>query len=449
MLAVQVERCSSSTQGTAFWAMVVPLVSPTDLRATTRGPWLQRALLIGGGALVVRLAYWFAYLRHYVPQTDAAQYVRIAHNFAIGHGIADYYPQVQDHLRVHATAFRPPLYPALLGALFKLFGTHLAVAQAANAVLGAIVVVLADIVATRIAGPRAGLAASGIVALTPSLLANDLVPLSEPLSLVLFLLVLLLLIERRWVTAGFATGLLLLTRPSGPALLLAAGGWLVWKAGWKATLRFAATAMVTVAPWVVRNQIHMHAPVLITSNGFNVNAVYSSEALADGGFVDASIDPRFGWLRPVVDEPKWDQALLRHGLHGAVAHPASVVHVVALNVVHIAELLPGANRGPEQLDGRNLTFRVWTLPVFYLTTALGVLGLWRHRSNRLAVLLVVLAAVLVVPSILTVAVPRLRAPLDLALAIGAALCFLPVSPVTANGEAKGQDDPAEAALGGP
>lgn len=386
-------------------------------------PSLYRVLLIGGGALVVRLGYWFAFIRHYVPRADAAQYLRIAHNFAIGHGIADYYPQV----KIHPTAFRPPLYPALLGGLFKLFGTHLAVAQAANAVLGACVVILASIVATRIAGPRVGLAAAAVVALTPSLVANDLVPLSEPLSLVLFLSVVLLLFDRRWVAAGFASGLLMLTRPSGPALLAVAGVWLVSKAGWKAAFRLGAAAVVTVAPWVVRNQLRLHAPVLVTSNGFNVNAVYSPEALADQAFVDATVDPRFGWL-PAVDEAEWDRTLAHHGIYGARTHPAAAAQLVARNAGQMAELLPRYNRGAEWLDGRNLRLRALTLPIFYLTTIVGLLGVWRHRHNPDVILLVVLAAALVVPSVLTVTAPRLRAPLDLALAIAAALALVP--PIT-------------------
>ena len=386
------------------------------------GSGTHRVLLIGGGALVVRLAYWVAFMRHYVPQSDAAQYLRIAHNFATGHGIADYYPQVH----IHATAFRPPLYPALLGGLFKLFGTHLAVAQATNAVLGATVVVLADLVATRIAGPRAGLAAACVVALTPSLIPNDLVALSEPLSLVVFLVVVLLLFGRRWAAAGFATGLLLLTRPSAPALLATAGVWLLSRIGWKAALRFGAAAVVTVAPWVVRNQIRVHSPVLVTSNGFNLNAVYSPEALASQSFVDASVDPRFGWL-PAGDEAKWDRTLAQHGIYGARTHPAAVVRRVIRNAGQMAELLPGYNLGAERLDGRNLALRNVTLPVFYLTTVLGIIGLRRHRHSPDLVLLVLLAVVMVVPSTLTVSVPRLRAPLDLALAIAAALSFVKVA----------------------
>jgi 4-amino-4-deoxy-L-arabinose transferase-like glycosyltransferase len=377
-------------------------------------------LIVGGGALAVRLVYWAVLLRHYVPRSDAAQYLRIAHNFATGHGISDIYPEVV----LHATAFRPPLYPALLGLLFKAFGTYVFVAQAANAVIGALVVVLVDVLVTRIATPRAGLFAAAIVAITPSLVANDLVPLSEPLSLLIFLVAVILLLDKRWVPAGVATGLLLLTRPSGPALLAAGAVWLVSKVGWRAAVGFVVAAVVVVAPWIVRNQMQFRSPVLITSNGFNVNAVYSREALADRTFVDASTDPRFAWLYPkTINEAQWDRALLRHGAHGALTHPVEVARRVSLNTAQMIELWPQANRGAEFLDGRSVTFRMLTLPLFYLTAAVGIAGFRRHRGDRALKLLLVLALVLVVPSVLTVAAPRLRAPLDLVLAISTGICL--------------------------
>jgi 4-amino-4-deoxy-L-arabinose transferase-like glycosyltransferase len=380
---------------------------------------LGRLSLLGFGALAIRLAYWAIFVPHYVLRSDADQYVTIARNVASGWGIVDAYPQIFNH----ATAFRPPLYPVLLGELFRVFGPHVAVAQAANAVLGSLVVVLAYQLATRLAGPRAGLVAAVAVALSPSLLANDVVPLSEPLSLVLFLGVILLLLDRRSVVAGLAMGLLVLTRPSAPVLLAVAAIWLLCNVGWRAAFRFVFVASVVVAPWIVRNQIRLHTPVLVTSNGFNVAAMYSPEALSRGGFVDPVFDRQaFGWLRPAqFDEAKWDSLLLRRGIKGAVTHPVDVARIVGQNMVDLTEIRPDRNRGAEVLDGRNLGFRTVTLPFFYLTTILGLLGFWLHRRDSRVRLLFLLSSSVVALSVLTIAAPRLRAPMDLALAIGVGL----------------------------
>ncbi|MDQ6783521.1 MAG: hypothetical protein M3063_08785 [Actinomycetota bacterium] len=402
---------------------------------------LFRSAAVGAGAIAVEVVYWAAFLRHYQPQRDANQYFVMAGNVAAGRGVADSFLQPY----VHATAFRPPLYPALLGGLLHFVGPYLAVAQAANVLLGALVVILAERVTTKIAGRRAGLVAAIVVGLSPPLLANDAIPLSEPLGLVLFLVVVLFLVDERWIPAGLAAGLFLLTRPTGPALVLAAGIWVLHRAGWRALLHLLVTTSIVVAPWVVRNEVQLHTPSLVTSNGFNLTAMYSPEAMAHGGFVDPVLDPTFWWLRPArVGEANWDQTLLRRGLGGAVSHPGAVVATVFRNVGHLAELLP--NDSIDRGDGRNIRLRSAALPVFYLTAALGCLGFWRHRRRPGAVLLLGVAAAVVLPSALTVVAPRLRATIDLALAIGVGL--LVVAPNQAPSSAvSGESSPASGVQG--
>ena len=389
--------------------------------ATPRWPRpLVRSTVIGAGAIVIEVLYWATFLRHYQPQRDANQYFVMARNVAAGRGVADSFLQPY----VHATAFRPPLYPALLGGLFHIVGVHLAVAQAANVMLGAVVVVLAERLTTKIAGPAAGLGAAVAVGLCPSLLANDAVPLSEPLGLALFLLVLIFIADRRWIPAGVTVGLFVLTRPTGPALLAAAGIWVAVRVGWRSSLRLLFASAVVVTPWIARNEIQLHTASIVTSNGFNLSAMYSPEAIARGGFVDPVMDPAFAWLPPSqLGEATWDHVLLTRGLRGAITHPGVVIKTVARNVGHLSELLP--NDTVDRGDGRNIPFRSATLPAFYATSVLGFLGFCRHRRDPRTCLLLLLAAAVVLPSDLTVVAPRLRATMDLALAMGAGLLFTP------------------------
>ena len=130
---------------------------------------LRGAAAVFGVALLVRIAYVLVFLRNYHPQTDAQHYIDIATSIAHGNGFAAKYPYGFEH----ATAFRPPLYPLLLGTAFAIFGVHLAVAQALNVILGSGVVVLIAIVAARVGGRRAGLIAAGLATIYPPLLAND------------------------------------------------------------------------------------------------------------------------------------------------------------------------------------------------------------------------------------------------------------------------------------
>jgi hypothetical protein len=87
--------------------------------------------------LVVALAtrsFWVAYAPRdasRVPISDPAMYYRLAVGLAQGHGYVS--PWTGD-----ATAYYPPGYPMLVGALFRAFGVHISVAWGANVVLGAL-----------------------------------------------------------------------------------------------------------------------------------------------------------------------------------------------------------------------------------------------------------------------------------------------------------------------
>jgi hypothetical protein len=353
-----------------------------------------------------------------VPRRDADHYQTIASAVAHGHGIAASFPF--DYR--HATAFRPPLYPLLLGGLYRITGVRVGAGQLLNIVFGAAVVVLAAMIAAEIAGRRGGIAAGIAVAVYPPLFANDVVLLSESLSLALMLAMVLLLVRGRPAWAGLTCGLLVLTRPSAQLLVVALGAWVVWRFGWRAAARFAAVAIVVAVPWVVRNWLLVGSPTLVTSNGFNLVSVYSREAQASGGFADAVFDPRFRDLndrnRSEVD---LDRAYRDHALDAIRDDRILPLRVIRHNAARYFELRPDTNESAERDDGRNITLRNVTLALFYPVTIAGVVGLWRFRRRRGAELLLLLGAYFTVASVATVAVPRLRAPLDLAAAIGVGL----------------------------
>ena len=374
--------------------------------------------LLGGGAVGVRLLYLIAFAGDYKPRRDARHYHLIASAFANGHGISALYPFTY----LHPTAFRPPLYPAVLGAFYWVTGTHVGVGQVLNVFLGATVVLLAAMLGAHIAGYRAGVAAGIAVGIYPPLLANDVVLLSEPLSLVLLLAMTLLLVRGRPVWAGAACGLLVLTRPSAQLLVVVVGAWLVWRSGWRAAARFGVVSIVVVAPWVVRNWVLVGAPTIVTSNGFNLVSTYSDEALASKGFADAVFDGRFTRINLTHrNEVELDSAYREHALDDVRNRPTIPLLVVRHNVARYFDLRPDVNESAERSDGRDITVRNVTLPLVYLVTVAGIVGLVRARRRRGAELLLLEGAYFTVVSVAVVAVPRLRAPLDLAAAIGVGL----------------------------
>jgi hypothetical protein len=370
------------------------------------------------GAVAVRLAYLVAFAREYSPQRDADHYQAIASAFANGDGISAPFPFAY----LHPTAFRPPLYPAALGGVYWVTGIHVGVGQLLNVALGATVVVLAAMLGAHIAGYRAGVAAGIAVGVYPPILANDVVLLSEPLSLALLLGMILLLVRGRPAWAGVACGLLVLTRPSAQLLVVVVAAWLVWRAGWRAAARFGVVSLVVVAPWVVRNWVLVGTPTIVTSNGFNLVSTYSDEALTSEGFADAVFDGRFRRINDTNrNEMELDNAYREHALEDVSDRRSTPLLVVRHNLARYFELRPDVNESAERSDGRDITVRNVTLPLVYLVTVAGIVGLVRTRRRRGAELLLLVGAYFTVVSVAVIAVPRLRAPLDLAAAFGVGL----------------------------
>jgi 4-amino-4-deoxy-L-arabinose transferase-like glycosyltransferase len=375
------------------------------------GRWL---LIVAGTALAVRVVYVLVVLSRYIPQTDALHYHSLAARIAAGEGVVHHFPF--DFL--HPTAWRPPLYPLLLGTVYRVTGARLGAAQALNIVLGTVVVVLAALVARRLAGWRAGLVTGLLAAVYLPLVFNDGPPLSEPLGLALLMATLLLLMQRRTGLAGATTALVALTRPSGQFVALVLLAWVLWRLGWRRALYYAACLVLVVSPWMIRNWIRLGSPVLVTSNGFNLNAIYSPEAKVTGAFVDAVYDPRFAQLRAgVTNEVELDRALRKHAMASLADDPWYVLHVLRRNVVLMFELRPGGNRTAEIVDGRNLRVRTASLPLVWLVLPAGLAGMWVLRRTPGIGPLVLAAAAFSASTLVAVSAPRLRAALDLACCI--------------------------------
>ena len=379
--------------------------------AKERVRWL---LLVGLCALVVRVLYVVIVLRDYVPVSDALHYHTLADAVGDGRGLVHEFPFGHPH----PTAFRPPLYPLLLGGVYAVTGSQLGAAQALNVALGTAVVVLAALMAWRLAGRRAAMVTGLLAAVYPPLVFNDGPPLSEPLGLLLLLATALLLLDRRAAWAGAASGLLVLTRPSAQFFAVVLGAWVLWRLGWRRALSYAACLALVVAPWVLRNWYRLDSPVLATSVGFNLNAIYSPEAKASGGFVDGFFDPRFAEMRAgISNEAELDAAFRRHALSSIREDPMHVVRIAPGTLMNMFEPRAGRNDVAEANDGRNLTLQHLSVPLVGYVLVGGFVGLWALRGRGVGPL-VLAAVVFTAISAVSVGTPRMRAPLDLACCIG-------------------------------
>jgi 4-amino-4-deoxy-L-arabinose transferase-like glycosyltransferase len=380
----------------------------------------RRLGLIAAIALCVRVGYVLAFMRGYRPTSDADSYYAIGRAVSDGHGYVFTLP----FGFTHATAIRPPLYPTVLAVGFRVFGAHVGVAQGVNVVAGSAVAVLGAVLANRVSGSCAGLCAGIVVALYPPLIANDVTLLIESIAVMLLFASVLFLADGRTVLAGISLGFLMLDRASAQWILVPIAAWVLWRMGWRHAVRLVVVALIVVSPWVIRNWVNVGGPVIVTTNGFNLNATYSKEAGESKGFVDAYFDPRFTAMRlHALDEVDLDDQLRTKALHDVRANPTRLFEVVRMNMGKWLELRPGRNRDAEQLDGRNMEVRHWTLPLFYVVTGAGIVALIYARRSATAQLLTIAALYFSIVCVLSLAVPRLRSVFDACVAVAAGIAL--------------------------
>ena len=270
----------------------LPPVPPLDRRAR----WILAGIVAVGAVLRV---VWALQAESPVALRDPLLYLVLSDHLASGDGYS-YGPGPEQG----ATAYYPPGYPVLLGAVVwavrllpggvSTFG----VAVGLNVVLSVAGIGLVFVLARRLAGPAAGLVAAGIWALWPNLVFHSGIVLTE--TLFLFLLLLLLIValghptaarapgSRRLVAIGVLFGLCVLVRPvtlvAAPAFLVLWWGPAVRTVLWRAAVALAATVAVML-PWAIRSTVVMDAPVALSLN-LGDNLCLGHNPGASGGFGD-------------------------------------------------------------------------------------------------------------------------------------------------------------------
>jgi 4-amino-4-deoxy-L-arabinose transferase-like glycosyltransferase len=326
-------------------------------------------LAIAALALLVRVVVVLA-TPHFVPQTDAADYDRIAVSLAQH----DRFPSSELTSHGGPTAFRAPLFPIALAAVYKLVGVGSAArrweaGRLLEAVLGAIVVALTALLALRLWGRGAAFVSGAIAAVYPPLILVGSSLMSESLFIPLVLAaVLAALIGRvsvhrgRWsVAVGLLVGLAALTRSNG-ILLVVPVAFLVWPERPRLSLRAArdplivlvATAL-TLVPWTIRNEHVFHTLVPITTeSGYLLAGTFNS-------YADHRTDYPSMWVPPVLEierlpghgtnlnEAQISSRLDTDALDYIDSHPAYLLKDVYWNTLRMLNL---TGTGFERWDAR-------------------------------------------------------------------------------------------------
>ncbi|MCD4708101.1 MAG: glycosyltransferase family 39 protein [Candidatus Sabulitectum sp.] len=203
---------------------------------------------------------------------DVAHDVIIARNLAEGNGFANE--------PGHPTAYRYPLIPLILSLFFRVFGERYIPFLLFQSILSALIAPIIAWIGYKAKGKQVALLAGILVAVNTELISYSRMMLTETLFSFLICLVALIsikMINGKRIAVFFSTGILLglaaLCRPVaiGWGILLA--GILLLQKKYRfqrrvtVVLALTAGGLITVAPWLIRNQVVMGSPEFSTSTG--------------------------------------------------------------------------------------------------------------------------------------------------------------------------------------
>jgi hypothetical protein len=344
------------------------------------------------------------------------------------------------------SAYTQPLYGFFLVPLYAIDRHWLLVglAQIAVAVATALVVWA---IGERYVGPGTGLAAALVTTASPYLVWHDVHVNREVLDgLLAAVLVLSTLATAsrptllRGALLGAACGLAILGNSRLVLLPLVLAGYLLWRVGrgaWVPAAALVAALAVTIAPWVIRNQVQVGCATITTDARalWKANNDRTYDVLAAGGWIDdvpnlpgAPITPEVAGAvyretgRVIeLDECAQMRFYRRQVLDFWRDEPGEKARLAAqaAGMLWDPRVTPRSERSPgagSWLDAG----RSWVVPVYVLALFGLALAGARRLPRAVLVLVVLLLAYTTLMAMVFAGATRYRAPWDLLLALAAA-----------------------------
>ena len=339
-----------------------------------------------GALLLVALGIRIARVEStsYRPANDAKFYLTLASQVAHK---GDYANTGVSAGGAHGpTAYFPPAFPYLLAAVDLIDGHRVPAgaaiepARIAQAVLGTATAALVGLVAFEVFGAAVALAALAIAALYPALVELSATVYAENLLVPLILAAIWATLRarrsarpHRWVAAaGVLTGLATLTHQNGIVVvftLLPA----VWSIR-RGPVLLVAAAIVTLAPWTIRNAIVMHSFIPVSDEtGLTLSGTYNPTSANDRQIPYrwrdiASIPSEADLFRKAhtLTEPQLDSKLRSRALHYIGHHPVAPLAAAYHNTRRLLEL-------ESSLAWRASTYNIG---IARSAARVGVLGFW-------------------------------------------------------------------------
>jgi len=340
------------------------------------------------------------------------------------------------------TAYFPPGFPYFLAAVDLLDGheaggrTAVRPEQFAQAALGTLAVALIGLVALEAFGPLVGLVSLTLAAFYPVLIEVSGALLAENLLIVFELAAVWAALRTRrsghpyrWTTAaGVCIGLATLTHQNGILLLipLGLGVWSVrprWSArALTAPALLAVTALLTIAPWTIRNAVELHRLIPVSDeSGITLVGTYNPTSAA---FKPVPYKWRLFWsiaedAQLVHDvgrfsEPALGDRLQSQALHYIAHHPLAPLEVAYHNTLRMFELEGSfawkASAAAQSLEAGVAHIGVISFWVLCVAAGLGACTRFARRAPRWLWAVPLLFALSVV--FVNVETPRFREPVD-------------------------------------
>jgi 4-amino-4-deoxy-L-arabinose transferase-like glycosyltransferase len=376
----------------------------------------QRRTLVWllAGALAVRLGAFLAFQRILDFQVAGVIHGSVAYDTyarnLLSTGVYGLTPGLPD-------AVLPPLYSALVAAVYRTAGRGTLQIVLLNAAFDLLALLALRRIGARLfpPGPAIGTLAAACTAFYPYLVFQSLTVVDTSVFIGLLYCFLATVVALRDVrngpaiwTRGMFCGVLLglttLTRPVTPPLAVFVALWLALTVGWRSAIQrllpVALGAVVVIAPWVARNSWTFGTPVAITTNaGSNFWQGNNPDTLK---YLRAGYDVQWTSPPPITAAdplgPEADAELFRHAMAYLRAQPGDVPALLwtKLRVQWSFDVAPRVNpsaEGPRaaapgaataRIDDASGTLELGGLPrqepvVSYSRPLFDRFGRWVHR----------------------------------------------------------------------
>jgi hypothetical protein len=247
--------------------------------------WIAMAALLG---VVLRVAFALGYWTGQPLTRDEREYLSLARSLSAGHGFVYDAEQLGGRIQPFGRAPGYPVFLALVGGGGPPAASVPRAVQVAQSITAALGIVLAALIAGRVAGDRAARATAVLTAVYPPLVWLAAYAYSEALFWPVGVLV-IVLFDRTVRTgsragaaaAAIATAAGLLIRPALVLFVPLAVLWLLVKRRVAAAAILGLTVALVLAPWVAENYARHGRFVLVATEG-GVTFWTGNNALARG-----------------------------------------------------------------------------------------------------------------------------------------------------------------------